>query len=302
MLFSLLIANYNNGHFFIDCYNSIIKQTYANWEVIIVDDGSSDNSIEVIKNIIGNDSRFKLYQNDKNRGCGYTKNKCCEYANGEVLGFLDPDDAIKPIALEVMLNAHKMYKEAAIITSNYQLVDLNLNIISKGLNAKAIPKGKSYLTYGEGALTAFATFKMHAYNNTLGIDPLMKRAVDQDLYYKLEEQGKHVFLDEFLYLYRIHENSISENENIFKARYWHYYAKKAAYTRRRKNKSKIDNYSNAFFKKHESNYFLNRFENSKKNKHFKTKLYFLSKSIYADPFHKSIRKIKSLVLLIIGRI
>ncbi len=49
MLFSILIANYNNGHFFKDCYQSIIAQTYANWEAIIVDDCSSDDSVTVIK-------------------------------------------------------------------------------------------------------------------------------------------------------------------------------------------------------------------------------------------------------------
>ncbi|OIQ22726.1 glycosyltransferase family 2 protein [Lacinutrix sp. MedPE-SW] len=302
MLFSILIANYNNGHFFTDCYNSIIQQNYNNWEVIIVDDGSNDNSVEVIKKTIANDSRFKLFENDKNRGCGYSKNKCCEYASGKILGFLDPDDAIKPNALEIMVNAHRTYKKAALITSNYELVDLNLNVISKGVNASKVPKGKSYLTHGKGALTHFATFKSHAYNNTLGIDALMKRAVDQDLYYKLEEQGDHIFLDDYLYLYRIHENSISENKNIFKARYWHYYAKKAAYKRRKSNNYEIDNFSNAFFKDYESNYFLNRFEHSKNNKHFKVKLYFLCKAIYADPLHNPIRKIKSLLLLMIGRI
>ena len=53
-LFSLLIANYNNGIFFKDCYDSIISQTYTNWEVIVVDDASKDNSVELIQNIIGN--------------------------------------------------------------------------------------------------------------------------------------------------------------------------------------------------------------------------------------------------------
>ena len=49
MLFSLLIANYNNGRFFKDCYNSIIAQTYTNWEAVIVEDGSTDDSAQVIK-------------------------------------------------------------------------------------------------------------------------------------------------------------------------------------------------------------------------------------------------------------
>ena len=49
MKFSILIANYNNGKFFQDCYKSILQQTYQNWEVVILDDASTDNSVEVIK-------------------------------------------------------------------------------------------------------------------------------------------------------------------------------------------------------------------------------------------------------------
>ena len=66
MLFSILIANYNNGKFFKDCYDSIINQTYDNWEAIIVDDHSADQSVELIKAIIKEDARFKLYENENN--------------------------------------------------------------------------------------------------------------------------------------------------------------------------------------------------------------------------------------------
>ena len=72
---------------------------------------------EVIKAMVCNDSRFNIFQNAQNRGCGYTKRKCVQYARGEVLGFLDPDDAIKADALEVMINKHKENKQATIITS-----------------------------------------------------------------------------------------------------------------------------------------------------------------------------------------
>src|SRR5690348_14143366 len=103
LLFSLLIANYNNGRFFKDCHDSIIAQTYNNWEAIIIDDGSTDHSVEVIKNITGKDARFKFYRNDKNYGCGYTKRRCVELATGDVCAFLDPDDALLPEALEQMV-------------------------------------------------------------------------------------------------------------------------------------------------------------------------------------------------------
>lgn len=302
MLFSILIANYNNGHFFKDCYQSILGQTYANWEVIIVDDCSTDNSVAVIKEIIGNDIRFKIFFNKENKGCGYTKNKCAELAAGEILGFLDPDDALKNNALKEMVTLHRKYEDVAIITSRYELVDLEMNFIENSSHGEAIPENKSYLTYSKGALTHFATFKHKKYLQTIGIDPKMKRAVDQDLYYKMEEQGLHLFLDKVLYQYRVHKNSISNNENLYKAQYWHFYAIIKAYKRRSNLEIKIDNLTEEFIKEYASNYYLGRFENVKHTKRYKAKFYFLCKAILANPFHRTELKIKSLILLTLGRI
>jgi len=302
MLFSILIANYNNGHFFIDCFKSIINQAYTNWEVIIVDDASTDNSIDVIRSLINDNKRFKLYQNEENKGCGFTKQRCAKLASGQILGFLDSDDALKPNALEAMILAHKKFEGASIITSKFELVDLQLNFIKDGVIGSEIPSEKSYLTFGKGALTAFATFKNEAYKKTTGIDSLMKRAVDQDLYYKIEEQGEHQFLNESLYLYRINENSISNNNNVYKAEYWQFYAINKAYKRRKKLKLEIDNFSKKYMSIYRSNYYLSRFEKLKFSKKYQAKFYFLGKSFFANPFHKFEIKFKSFLLLIVGRI
>ncbi len=302
MLFSILIANYNNGHFFNYCYKSILAQTYANWEVIIVDDCSTDDSVSVLKQIIGDDNRFRIFLNKENKGCGYTKNKCAELATGEISGFLDPDDALKTDALELMVVLHKKFDDVAIITSKYELVDLEMNFIEIGSHGEAIPENKSYLTFGKGALTAFATFKQKKYKQTEGIDSKMKRAVDQDLYYKMEEQGSHLFIDKVLYRYRIHQNSISNNENLFKAQYWHFYAVKKAYKRRKSLQLRIDNFSKKYIAEYASNYYLERFKAVKHTKKYYAKFYFLLKAILANPFYKFELKIKSLILVILGRI
>jgi len=294
MLFSILIANYNNGHFFKDCYISILNQAYQNWEVIIVDDCSTDDSVEVIKDCIKNDVRFKLFTNPLNKGCGYTKNRCAELARGAIIGFLDPDDTITTDALQIMVEEHKNNPEVAIITSKYDLVDLNLNFKNLGSHGSSIPLGKSYLTFGEGALTAFASFKKEFYVKTANIDYKMKRAVDQDLYYKLEEQGEHLFIDKVLYNYRIHENSISANENLFKAKYWHFYAMINAYERRMKFNLVIDNFTTLQIKKLKSNYYYSRFERSKRRNQFCVKYYFFFKSIITFPRYKIRYKLKSL--------
>lgn len=294
-LFSILVANYDNGHFFKDCYLSIISQTYVNWEVVIVDDGSTDNSIELIKQIIEDDNRFKLFINHENKGCGYTKNRCATLAKGEILGFLDPDNALMSNALEVMVESHLLNAKVSIVTSKYELVDLEMNFISWGNHGKEIPAGKSYLTYGKGALTHFATFKRTNYLQSDGIDVTMKRAVDQDLYYKMEEQGKHLFVGEILYRYRIHQNSISHNENLYKAQYWHFYAINRAYKRRKVNIGQIDNLSSQYMRMLRSNYYLSRFEKTKSENKVWSKYYFLIKSLLAYPRHKLKYKLKSII-------
>jgi glycosyltransferase involved in cell wall biosynthesis len=294
-LFSILVANYNNGHFFKDCYESIIDQTYSNWECIIVDDASSDNSVQQIKDIIGADTRFKIYENEENKKCGFTKNKCAQLANGEILGFLDPDDALKKEAIERMVFEHLKDENVSIITSRFDLVDLNMKFLETGKQGASILSGKSYLTDEQGKLTHFASFKKVKYSASVGIDPRMKRAVDQDLYYKLEEQGSHAFIDVPLYLYRIHKESISANENVYKARYWHFYAKLEAYKRRKRLKIAIDNFSTIQVKRIKSSYYMSRFEIAKQEHKKCIQYYFLLKAIIVYPTHNLKYKLKSLL-------
>jgi hypothetical protein len=78
----------------------------------------------------------------------------------------------------------------------------------------------------------FTSFKKKIYDQTTGIDAYMKRAVDQDLYLKLEEKGGVIFLPEVLYLYRHNTHSISRDNNEYKAQAWHIYANSNACKRR----------------------------------------------------------------------
>src|ERR1700750_795113 len=100
MKFSILIAHYNNALLFKDCYGSLLTQTYKNWEAIILDDASSEDEKAQIKAIIAGDERFKFFENEQNSGVGVTKSKLIELASGDICGFVDPDDAILPDAIE----------------------------------------------------------------------------------------------------------------------------------------------------------------------------------------------------------
>ncbi|MFV0530345.1 MAG: glycosyltransferase family 2 protein [Flavobacteriales bacterium] len=282
-LFSILVANYNNGHFFKDCWKTILEQTYQNFEVIIVDDCSIDDSIELIKKIIKGDTRVKIYINEENKGCGYTKRKCVALGTGEIMGFVDPDDGIVSKALEIMVEKHNQNPDIAMVYSRLYCTDLDLKIQSKGETlGKKIPEGYSYLTYGRQAISHFTTFKKKFYDLTEGINPTYKRAVDQDLYYKLEEIGSCLFLDKYLYLYRINNNSISANDNWYKARHWNFVAISSAYERRKNNNS-IINFTEKEYKKCKCNYYRLRALVSLKDKKICQMGYFVYKMINAFP-------------------
>jgi len=221
--FSLLIANYNNGHFFEKCYQSLLSQTETDWEAVILDDGSTDNSLDIIQQITQNDSRCKIYQNEGNKGIGYTKRRLIELSKAEICGFLDPDDALVSHALDIVLKTHEEHKEAGLVYSNLIFCD-------EHLNPKSVHKGKqiteldqSYYNFN-GEISHFASFKKKIYNQTSGIDTFLKIAEDKDWYMKMCEVAPVKYIDEDLYLYRIHNNGISTNKNTEKALYWHWVA------------------------------------------------------------------------------
>jgi glycosyltransferase involved in cell wall biosynthesis len=93
MLFSVLVALYNNARFLEACIKSVYAQTYQNWELIIVDDGSTDNVNDVLLPY-RHDARIRVYRNTENRGCAFTKHRLATLVQGELAAFLDPDDAL----------------------------------------------------------------------------------------------------------------------------------------------------------------------------------------------------------------
>ena len=208
MLFSILVANYNNSRFLDTALKSVQSQSYTHWEVILVDDGSTDEFEKIVAQF-KTDKRIKIYRNEKNAGCGYTKRKCAESASGDILAFLDPDDALDPNALKIMLEAHIQKPGCSIIHSTHFICDDSLNIKKTAAYPRSLPANTPYLLLNDGSVHAFATFKKSCYDKTDGISPLNKKAVDQDLYYKLEETGDIFFINKPLYYYRIHTGAIS---------------------------------------------------------------------------------------------
>jgi glycosyltransferase involved in cell wall biosynthesis len=264
MLFSVLIANYNNSRFLDEALKSVYSQTYSEWEVILVDDGSTDEFEEVIK-AYSNDPKIKIFRNGINKGCSYTKRKLAANAAGEILAFLDPDDSLHFDALLVMIEAHQKRPDCSIIHSTHYVCDEFLNPERVSLKPKALPEKTPYLFLSDGSIHAFATFKKNSYNKTEGLTPLRKndKAIDQELYYILEEAGDVHFINMPLYYYRIHSGSISNWGNEVEAMKSHFTIIEEA-CRRRIKKLKLDKTgeANYWIKKYRTRYYKVRILNS----------------------------------------
>lgn len=103
-LVSVITPVFNSEKYIDHTFQSLLNQSYPNWEWILVDDCSSDNSIRIIEGFMQQDSRVRLLQNLENLGSGLTRNKAIEYSKGDFIAFLDSDDIWHPKKLEIQLN------------------------------------------------------------------------------------------------------------------------------------------------------------------------------------------------------
>jgi len=207
-LVSVLIANFNNARYLPGAIDCVIRQTWPNWEIIAVDDASTDDSLEVIESYIKQGVAIRLYKHETNQGCGATKHDCVSFAHGEICGFLDPDDLLTDDALEVMVKAHRENPEASLIYSRHYFCSPDMQEKRVAGWVKPIPPGKTNLH--ADMIHHFVTFKKQFYDLTEGINKRYISAEDKDLYYKLEEQGPVIFIEQPLYYYRENEAGMSQ--------------------------------------------------------------------------------------------
>jgi len=99
-LVSIVTPSYNTAKFIAECIESVLSQTYKNWELIVVDDCSYDGSLDIIERYVKRDSRIKLIVQAKNRGVAVARNRAIEEAKGDYIALLDSDDVWLPSKLE----------------------------------------------------------------------------------------------------------------------------------------------------------------------------------------------------------
>lgn len=107
---SIITPNYNSAKYIQATYDSVVSQSFQDWEWLIVDDCSKDGSFEIISNFANRDSRIKVHKNPKNSGASVSRNKGLEEATGEYIAFLDADD---------LWNEHKLAEQLRFMDENH---------------------------------------------------------------------------------------------------------------------------------------------------------------------------------------
>lgn len=113
-MISVIIPSYNYGHLIAEALDSVINQTFKDWEIIVVDDGSKDNTKEVVSKYIQKDSRISYYE-QQNAGPSAARNKAMKIAKGDFIQFLDADDLIERKKFEVQLQLFRDNPQAGVV-------------------------------------------------------------------------------------------------------------------------------------------------------------------------------------------
>jgi len=203
--FSVLMANYNNAPFLDEAIQSVLDQTFQDWELVIVDDASRDDSVERIRKYL-NDDRIQLYRKGRNEG--YTKALIfgLTKVSSSIVGFLDSDDALTINAIGRAHAVHAQNPEIGLVLSQIIYCDAHLNSLEMTVTRPEHRKVPLVWMIGPNH---FRSFKMAAYKNTAGLDVRIKHAEDWDLIFKLEEVAPTFRINEPLYRYRILDTSAS---------------------------------------------------------------------------------------------
>jgi len=140
-LVSIIMPCYNASQFISDSIKSVLSQTYQNWELIICDDCSTDDSVEIIQSYCKKDKRIKMFQTKSPSGSPVIpRNICITQAQGRFIAFLDADDLWLPLKLEKQISLFDK-KNVAVVFSDYEKINEN------GEKQNRIVKAQEYLSY-----------------------------------------------------------------------------------------------------------------------------------------------------------
>jgi glycosyltransferase involved in cell wall biosynthesis len=222
---SILIPSYNSGPFLGDTIKSVCQQSFTDWELIISDDCSTDNTYQVALDWATKDERIKVYRNEQNLGMLENWNKGIELCHSPYFVKLDGDDLWYPSMLEKAMNVLQQNEEVGLVFSRFEDINDKGKVEKEG---RALPPFASNKAFSCVPLVKEGPSNMFAYHIMLQGLSVMRRnvfdeigkyrylltketqaATDTEFYFRVGAHYKIFCIDEILYQYRVHAASLS---------------------------------------------------------------------------------------------
>ncbi|MGI6745549.1 MAG: putative teichuronic acid biosynthesis glycosyltransferase TuaG [Firmicutes bacterium ADurb.Bin300] len=206
---SVVMPAYNAESFIEDAVNSVLAQTFEDYELIIIDDCSGDNTYEMIEGFARKDSRIRVYRNEKNSGVSFTRNFGISVARYKWIAFLDSDDMWRPKKLEKQLELLKEHPNAIITYTGSSFIDFEGTPFSYNLPAVPVITYKELLKHNLLSCSSVMVKKDVIKRIKMAHDKMHE---DYSAWLQILREYEYAFgINEPLLVYRISKNSKSAN-------------------------------------------------------------------------------------------
>lgn len=216
-LVSIIMPSYNTAEYIAESIDSVINQSYTNWELIIVDDASTDNTDFIVEHYL-KDRRIRYLQNERNSGAAISRNRALAIAKGKWIAFLDSDD---------LWDKEKLNRQVSFMEqngyhfsyTNYEEIDSEGNLLLvKVTGPRKITRRGMYCYCWPGCLTVMYDAQ---YCGLLQIEDIKKNN-DYAMWLKISKKADCFLLDEYLASYRRGRNGSISTHNYKTLIMWHY--------------------------------------------------------------------------------
>jgi len=217
-LVSIIMPSYNCGKYVEDSIRSVQAQTYQNWEIVFVDDCSTDDTMKIVSSMNVHDKRIRLFQNLENCGVAISRNKALREAKGRWIAFLDSDDVWEPTKLEKQVRFMEDHGYAFSYTG-YQEIDEKSRLTGVHVSGpKHVTKVGMYAFCWPGCLTVMYD------REKIGLIQIedIKKNNDYAMWLKVSQKADCYLMDECLAKYRRGRTGSVSSHSITTMIKWHY--------------------------------------------------------------------------------
>lgn len=225
---SVVIPVYNRGKFVGETINSVLRQTYTDFEVLAVDDGSTDDSLAVLKSF-GDRITVLQHPNGENRGQSAAINLGLKHVRGRYVAVLDSDDLWMPEKLSILIEYLEAHPDVGLVYSNGHWID-------EDGNSKGVMYGSTHVEASDPAavlmncyfaLPSNSIARREAFDKAGGFDETLRTAQDHDMAVRVAEVARLAYVDRVLWAYRRHSASVSKRSGEKRWRIGFYILEKA---------------------------------------------------------------------------